>query len=161
MCRTQWNHVTLVHSLVPRYPSEPLDAHQALFCSAGLINFWSIIRFAGTWRLVRSLTIPQAEAAVCHCNFMLIERRELFKISFSPPFTRSHCPLVLSFFDFFHFYSKKSKFSPHTKLNIIIIISNGFRLWQICSYKKRCREDPWRKTACKPWWLWRHPMFYD
>lgn len=150
MCRTAWNHVTRIQSLVRRYPCEPFDAPQVLSCPAGLINVWSFIRFAGTWWLARSLTIPQTEAAVCHCNFMLIERSELFKIFLSPIFIFLHCPLVLFFYFFSHLYTKKSKFNP--KWNIIIIINNGFRLWQIHCYKKRCREDPWRNTtACRLW----------
>lgn len=145
-CAGQHGIMSSIRSLVRRYPCELFDAHQVL---SGLINFWSIIRFAGTWRLARSLTIPQAEAAVCHCNFMLIEWGELFKISFLLPFyfsSLSPCP----FFLFFHFYTNKFKFSPNAKWNIII--NNSFHLWQTCCYKKRFRENSWRTTTARRLW---------
>ena len=53
------------------------------------LNFGGVIRFAGTWRLIWSQTIPQAEVTLNHCNFMLIERylsqcsRQQFQISLS------------------------------------------------------------------------------
>lgn len=65
-------------------------------------------------------------------------------MSFSPPFLLFlTVPLSsLSFIIFFHFYTKKSKFSPHAKWNIIIIINNGFRLWQIHCYKNKMQRSP-------------------
>lgn len=76
------------------------------------LNFGGVIRFAGTWRLRWSQTIPQAEATLHHCNFMLIERylsqcsRQQFQISrslsnslpllFSP--SLSLCPAPFLFF---------------------------------------------------------------
>lgn len=149
MCRTAQNHVTLTQSLVRRYPCEPFDAHQVLSCPTGMINFWSIIRFAGTWRLARSLTIPQAEAAVCHCNFMLIEKRELFKISFSPPFyssSLSPCPPFL----FFPIFTPRSLNLVHTQSEILLLSS--IMAFVSDKSKKRRREDSWRNTtACRLW----------
>lgn len=125
MCKTVWNHVTLVQSLVRRYPCEPFDAHQVLSCPAGLINFWKIIRFAGTWRLARSLTIPQAEATVCHCNFMLIERRELFKMSFSPPFLLFlTVPLSSLSFIIFFIFTPRTLNLVHTQSEILLLLSS-------------------------------------
>lgn len=149
MCRTVWNHVTLVQSLVRRYPCEPFDAHQVLSCPAGLINFWKIIRFAGTWRLAWSLTIPQAEATICHCNFMLIERRELFKMSFSPPFLLFlTVPLSSLSFIIFFIFTPRSLNLVHTQSEILLLLSStmAFVFDKSAVTKTRCREDPWRNT---------------
>lgn len=161
MCRTAWNHVTLIQSLVRRYPCEPFDAPQVLSCPAGLINVWSFIRFAGTWWLARSLTIPQTEAAVCHCNFMLIERSELFKIFLSPIFIFLHCPLVLFFYFFFPIYTPRS-------LNLIqseILLLSSIMAF-VCDKStvtkrdaEKTRGGTQQPAGCDV--LWRNTMFCD
>lgn len=62
-------------------------------------------------------SIPQAEAAICHCNFMLIEKRESLTIpcSFSPQLLFHTISLSSLTFIFFCFYNEKSTFSPRPK----------------------------------------------
>lgn len=128
-----------------------------------MINFWSIIRFAGTWRLARSLTIPQAEAAVCHCNFMLIEERELFRISFFSPFLLSHCPLVLPFFYFFPIFTTRSLNLVHTESEILLLSSIIAFVSDKSAVTKRDAEKT-RGGTQQPAGsdvLWRNTMFCD
>lgn len=100
MCRTEWSHVTLVQTLVT--PMSPLMHTRSSLALLGWLTFGAS-------------SVPEGEADVCHCNFMLIERWDLFPIScsFSLPSTHSHYCIVVPCFYFFRFSTEKSTFSPH------------------------------------------------
>lgn len=82
------------------------------------LNFRGVIRFAGTWRLSWSQTIPQAEATLHHCNFMLIERylsqcSRQFQIFHS---LSNSLPLLFSLSHYLFLFVPLSFFSFHPSL---------------------------------------------
>lgn len=99
--RTGWSHVTLVHA-----PVSPLMLIRSFLAPLA-------------WSTFVVSSIPQAEAAVCHCNFMLIERREPLTIScsFSPQLLFLTIPLSSLTFIFFPSFTLRSLHLIHVQNN--------------------------------------------
>lgn len=101
LCRTGWSHVTLVHT-----PVSPLVLIRSFLAPLA-------------WSTFGVSSIPQAEAAVCHCNCMLIERREPLTIScsFSPQLLFLTIPLSSLTFIFFSAFTMRSLRLVHVQNN--------------------------------------------